>query len=37
LRVLWATSTGWIIWVLSWIVFGIACFIFIKLRSIGIR
>lgn len=36
LRILWPSPTGWIIWILSWAVFGIACFIYIKLRDSAI-
>lgn len=36
LRILWSDLAGWIIWILGWAVFGIVCFIYIKLRDSGI-
>jgi hypothetical protein len=37
LRILWRGSTGNLVWLIGWMVFGICCLIFIKWRGIGIR
>jgi hypothetical protein len=37
LHILWRSPTGNLVWLISWMLFGICCFIFVKWRGVRIR